>query len=71
MRLMQPWGLCRYAMREALAIVAEEGLEQLWARHRAMHELLWQGLSSLGLKPLVEDPSHRLPSVNAIKVGQP
>ena len=56
-------------MREALAIVAEEGLEQMWARHRAMHERLWRGLGSLGLEPLVQDPDHRLPSVNAIKVS--
>ena len=58
-------------MREALAIVAEEGLEQMWARHRAMHERLWRGLSSLGLHPLVQSPGHRLPSVNAIKVRLP
>ena len=58
-------------MREALAIVAEEGLEHMWARHRAMHERLWRGLSSLGLHPLVQNPEHRLPSVNAIKVPLP
>ena len=35
-------------MREALAIVAEEGLESMWERHARMHRLLWQGLGSLG-----------------------
>ena len=33
-----------YAMREALAIVAEEGLEPMWARHEAVHKQLWTGL---------------------------
>ena len=60
--------LRRYAMREALAIVAEEGLEAIWQRHALMHQRLWQGLGSLGLQPLVADPTHRLPSVNAIQV---
>ena len=27
-----------YAMREALAIVAEQGLESMWARHEAAHK---------------------------------
>ena len=55
-------------MREALAIVAEEGLENLWQRHASMHQRLWQGLNALGLQNLVEDPARRLCSVNAIKV---
>jgi len=38
-----------YALREALAIVVEEGLEARIARHRDMHELLRKGLESLGL----------------------
>ena len=56
-------------MREALAIIAEEGLPAMWQRHREMHNMLWQGLTRLGLSPLVQEPSHRLASVNAIKVG--
>ena len=56
-------------MREALAIVAEEGLAAVWQRHQDMHHMLWQGLVQLGLQPLVRDPTHRLPSVNAIQVG--
>ena len=56
-------------MREALAIVAEEGLESTWKRHRDMHNLLWDGLGKLGLSPLVKEGSHRLASVNAIEVS--
>lgn len=40
-----------YGMREALAIVCEEGLEAMWARHAAAAARLWQGLDALGLAP--------------------
>lgn len=46
-------------VREALSIVSEEGLESLWARHLAAHNQLWEGLSSLGLKPFVEKEEDR------------
>ncbi|KAG2495109.1 hypothetical protein HYH03_006719 [Edaphochlamys debaryana] len=59
-----------YAMREALQIVAEEGLEPMWARHQEMHHRLWDGLRSLGLKPFVEKEEHRLITVNTIKVPE-
>ncbi len=38
-----------YALREALAIVVEEGLEARIARHRCAHEKLRKGLTDLGL----------------------
>lgn len=57
-----------YAMREALALVAEEGLGPMWARHDAAYKQLWEGLTALGLEPFVEDPKDRLPTVNTIKV---
>lgn len=59
-----------YAMREALAIVAEEGLEPMWKRHQEMHDLLWEGLSSMGLKSYVEKDQDRLITVNTIKVPE-
>ena len=58
-----------YAMREALALVAEEGLEPMWARHEAAHKQLWEGLGAMGLQPFVEDPADRLVTVNTVKVG--
>ena len=58
-----------YAMREALALVAEEGLEAMWVRHEAVHKQLWEGLTAMGLQPFVEDPKDRLVTVNTIKVG--
>ncbi|KAL4438458.1 hypothetical protein ABPG77_000106 [Micractinium sp. CCAP 211/92] len=52
-----------YAVREALALVAEEGLGGMWARHEAVHAQLWEGLAALGLQPFVEDPRDRLATV--------
>ena len=37
----------------------DEGLENMWKRHSAMAEMLWQGLGDLGLKPFVEKPEDR------------
>jgi len=59
-----------YAMREALAIVSEEGLDALWARHLAAHNQLWEGLSAMGLQPFVENEQDRLITVNTIKVPE-
>jgi len=42
-----------FALRESLRLVAEEGLENRLARHRANAELLWDGLDKLGLPPRV------------------
>ena len=55
-------------MREALQLVSEEGLENLWARHERMHHKLWDGLKKLGLEPFVEKDADRLATVNTIKV---
>jgi alanine-glyoxylate transaminase/serine-glyoxylate transaminase/serine-pyruvate transaminase len=51
-----------YALREGLRIVAEEGLEARWARHRANAEMLWAGLEEIDLPPFVP-LKHRLPSL--------
>jgi len=48
-----------YALREALAIIEEEGLEARWARHKANHEFCMAGLEKLGLQLLVA-PQHRV-----------
>ena len=38
-----------YALREGLAIVAEEGLEARWERHRVNHEAFVAGIEAMGL----------------------
>lgn len=57
-----------YALREALAIVAEEGLENVWRRQLACTAQLHAGIQELGLELLVKEPAHRLPVVSAIVV---
>lgn len=42
-----------YALREALRLAVEEGLEARFARHRANAELFWRGLEALDLPPFV------------------
>ncbi len=56
-----------YALREALRLVAEEGLEQRWARHRATAELFWEGLAGIGLGCHV-DRDYRLASLTTVRV---
>ena len=52
-----------YALREALAIVLEEGLEPRIARHRRNHLALRAGLEAIGLNFI---PKHSLTTLNAI-----
>jgi alanine-glyoxylate transaminase / serine-glyoxylate transaminase / serine-pyruvate transaminase len=56
-----------YALREALRLVAEEGLEARFARHTRNHLALAAGLKALGLGLASED-GHRLPMLNAVTV---
>ena len=51
-----------YGLREALRLVAEEGLEQRWQRHHDNAEYFWNGLKEIGLECHVE-AAHRLPSL--------
>jgi alanine-glyoxylate transaminase/serine-glyoxylate transaminase/serine-pyruvate transaminase len=51
-----------YALREALRIVAEEGLEARYSRHRENARLLWEGLEALDMALLVP-VEHRLPTL--------
>ena len=56
-----------FGMREALRLLAEEGLENAWARHRSNAERLWSGLASLGLE--LHAPEHlRLPTLTTVRI---
>jgi len=59
-----------YGLREGLAMVAEEGLENCWRRHRLAADTLQAGLAELGLEMFVPDPKARLPTVNTIKIPE-
>ena len=54
-----------YALREALRIIAEEGLEARFARHQLNHRALVAGIEAMGLAMLVPE-SESLPILNAI-----
>jgi alanine-glyoxylate transaminase/serine-glyoxylate transaminase/serine-pyruvate transaminase len=58
-----------YALREALRIVLEEGLEARWARHRLNHLALVAGLEAMGLEMHVA-PENRLWCLNAVRVPE-
>lgn len=51
-----------YALREALRLVAEEGLEARWARHQSTAQMLWEGLAEMGIACHVA-AENRLPSL--------
>jgi alanine-glyoxylate transaminase / serine-glyoxylate transaminase / serine-pyruvate transaminase len=56
-----------YAIREALRLLVEEGIETAWQRHRDNAEKLWSGLTDLGL--LCHVPKeNRLPTLTTVKV---
>ncbi|MGD9092949.1 MAG: alanine--glyoxylate aminotransferase family protein [Anaerolineales bacterium] len=57
-----------YALREALRIVAEEGLEARFARHRANAEMLWKGLEALDLPPMIPE-AYRIPTLTTPKLS--
>ena len=56
-----------YGLREALRLVAEEGLAARWARHQANAEMLWDGLAAMGLQCHVASDI-RLPSLTTVRI---
>lgn len=58
-----------YALRESLRIIAEEGLEARFKRHKLNHKALVAGIEAMGLKMLVP-VAERLVTLNAILVPQ-
>src|SRR5437763_5774917 len=57
-----------FALREAMRIVIEEGLEARWERHRANQLALIAGLEAMGLELLARKAADRLPTVTAVMV---
>lgn len=58
-----------YALRESLRIIADEGLERRFARHKLNHQALVAGVDAMGLQMLVPE-AERLPTLNAIKIPE-
>jgi alanine-glyoxylate transaminase / serine-glyoxylate transaminase / serine-pyruvate transaminase len=58
-----------YALREALMVVEEEGLDARWSRHERHHLELVRGLEAQGLS-LLPPADERLWTLNAVRVPQ-
>lgn len=58
-----------YGLHESLVALQEEGLEQSWARHRAMHNALAAGLSAMGIQYVVPE-AERLPQLNSVWIPE-
>jgi alanine-glyoxylate transaminase / serine-glyoxylate transaminase / serine-pyruvate transaminase len=56
-----------YALREALLVVADEGVEQRWERHRRSSKIFVKGVEAMGLKMHVPQ-EHRIPTLNTVCV---
>ncbi len=58
-----------YALREALAVIAEETVEKRWARHLKAHRAFVAGIEAMGLSMHVPEP-HRLWTLNTPRVPE-
>src|SRR5262249_23188234 len=58
-----------YALREALRLIYEEGLEARWRRHEMNHRALVAGIEAMGLQMGVA-PENRLWSLNAVSAPE-
>lgn len=56
-----------FALREALAEILDEGLQERYLRHREVSAELLTGLSARGINAFT-GPEHRLPTLNAVLV---
>jgi alanine-glyoxylate transaminase/serine-glyoxylate transaminase/serine-pyruvate transaminase len=56
-----------YALREALLVVAEEGIENRWERHRRCHKAFVKGIEAMGLHMHVPE-AHRIATLNTVCV---
>ena len=56
-----------YALREALLVIAQEGIENRWERHRRCHELFVHSIKSMGLQMHVAE-GRRIWTLNTVSV---
>jgi alanine-glyoxylate transaminase / serine-glyoxylate transaminase / serine-pyruvate transaminase len=58
-----------YGLREALRIIAEEGMENRFLRHEKNHRALVAGLEAMGMSMLVPE-NERLPMLNTVIIPE-
>ena len=56
-----------YALREALIVIAEEGIENRWERHRRSNKAFVKGIEAMGLRMHVP-AEHRIATLNTVCV---
>ena len=56
-----------YALREALRLIADEGIEACWQRHQDNAVYLWSQLEGIGLTLHVEK-EYRLPTLTTVRI---
>jgi alanine-glyoxylate transaminase/serine-glyoxylate transaminase/serine-pyruvate transaminase len=56
-----------YALREALLVIAEEGIENRWERHRRCHKSFVKGIEAMGMHMHVP-AEHRIATLNTVVV---
>ena len=56
-----------FALREALLVIAEEGIENRWERHRRCHKSFVKGIEAMGLRMHVPE-AHRIATLNTVGV---
>jgi alanine-glyoxylate transaminase/serine-glyoxylate transaminase/serine-pyruvate transaminase len=57
-----------YALREGLSLIAEEGVENRWERHRRAHDQFVAGMNSLGMRMHVADASRQIWNLSTVSV---
>jgi len=58
-----------FGIRESLRLLAEEGLEASWDRHRVNAKSLWDSLENIGLELQVKEEL-RLPTLTTVKIPE-
>ncbi|MEK7395976.1 MAG: alanine--glyoxylate aminotransferase family protein [Candidatus Poribacteria bacterium] len=58
-----------YAFHEALRIIHEEGLENRFQRHQLNASMLWDGLTSMGLRLLAQE-GYRAPMLTSVGIPE-
>jgi alanine-glyoxylate transaminase/serine-glyoxylate transaminase/serine-pyruvate transaminase len=58
-----------YALREALSVIADEGIENRWERHRRCNKAFVKGIEAMGLGMHVPE-QHRIATLNTVCVPQ-
>jgi alanine-glyoxylate transaminase/serine-glyoxylate transaminase/serine-pyruvate transaminase len=56
-----------YGLREALLVIAQEGIENRWERHRRCHQCFVEGVEGMGLRMHVP-AGHRIATLNTVCV---